>query len=166
MLAWLVAPRRIEIHRACSVQEADVLLERARCRVLLSETEFAGGAWADVLRMVQRRHPETAVVVALSRFDGRTWVEALELGCYDVLLKPFNPSELRNGLEDAYWYARRHLRSTPEASNDERDSAASPAWRVAPSRLGGRSDLVQRTALLWRRCLERLARLANRLHFR
>ena len=166
MLAWLVAPRGIEIHRAGSVQEADALLERTRCRVLLSETEFAGGTWADVLRMVQRQHPETAVVVALSRFDGRTWVEALELGCYDVLLKPFSPSELRNGLEDAYWYARRHLSPSPDAPRDQRDSAGSPARRVVPSLLDGRGDLVQCTSQLWRRCLAWLPWLANRLHFR
>ena len=153
MLAWLVAPRGIEIHRAGSVHEAGLLLGRIRCRVLLCETEFAGGTWVDVLRMVQLQHPETAVVVALSRFDGRTWVEALELGCYEVLLKPFNPSELRNGLEDAYWYARRHLHPSREASKDERDSAGSPA-------------VARSTARLLRRCLEWLPGLANRLHFR
>jgi DNA-binding NtrC family response regulator len=116
IVRWLVAPWRIKVYRACSVDEARELLRRVQCRVLLSETEFAGGTWKDVLRMIQREHPETAVVLVMPRFDGQVWVEALEQGCYDVMLKPLRPGELRRRLEEAHRYAGRRLAQAPGRS--------------------------------------------------
>ncbi len=134
VVAWLVAPRRIEIYRASSVREASDLLAQFGGRVLLSETSVAAGGWTDALRMVRQEHPEVAMVVALAFFDGQAWVEALEQGCYDVLAKPFNLTELRNGLEDAYWYAVRHLSRPVPPPDEESARARRPALQVIASR--------------------------------
>jgi len=109
VLAWLAAPRGIGIHRASSLPEASELLGVLQARVLLADASFAGGTWADAQSMLQREHPEVALIVFLARFDGHAWVEALERGSYDVLVSPYDPTDLRNTIVGAHRYALRRL---------------------------------------------------------
>lgn len=105
--AWLVMTHGVEIVFAESVLEAEAALSATRARVLLCDADFGAGHWRDALRMVQD-DPAAVMILVLPRFDGPTWVDALQDGCFDVVLKPFEQSELCDSIEDAHRYSVMH----------------------------------------------------------
>jgi len=115
--AWLLTPRDIDVVPAGSVLEAEAALHVTGARVLLCDSDIAPGPWRDALRMVQD-DPAAVMILVLPRFDGPTWVDALQDGCFDVLLKPFDQSELCDSIEDAHRYSAMHrAQSRPESVN-------------------------------------------------
>ena len=61
MLAWLVAPRGIEIHRAGSVQEADVLLELNDYSFKFMRDGTPVQEWWVIMRRLGEANPEKAI---------------------------------------------------------------------------------------------------------
>ena len=77
--------------------------------VIICEQKLVSGSWKDVLNHV-RSVPHPPLVVVTSRLaDERLWAEALNLGAYDVLAKPFDATEVRRvvGLAGARWQSDR-----------------------------------------------------------
>ena len=61
--------------------------------VVVCEQDLQPGSWKDVLEQALIL-PDPPSVVVTSRFaDERLWVEALNLGAFDVLVKPFDRTE-------------------------------------------------------------------------
>jgi DNA-binding response OmpR family regulator len=56
----------------------------------------AGECWKDVLRSAQERSGELPVIVTSRLADERLWAEVLNLGGYDLLVKPFVATEVQN----------------------------------------------------------------------
>lgn len=105
--AVLVRQSEIRIYHAYSLAEAQSLMRRTRCRVLLSDTVFSDGDWKSTLETVWRLWPRIALVVASRSIDEALWISVLELGAYDLVQKPFRAEELRCVLENAYAYSIR-----------------------------------------------------------
>lgn len=114
LASWLVLPRQIEIVPAASLLEAEAALQASAARVLLCDADFGAGHWRDALRMTQA-DPAAVMVLVLPHFDGPTWVDALQDGCFDVLLKPLDQTELRDSVEDAHRYSVMH-RAAPRSA--------------------------------------------------
>lgn len=77
-----------------TAQEALSVLSNDRIPVVLSERDLPDGSWKDFIHPgAQRRNPPR-VIVTSREADNQVWLEVLDLGGYDVLLKPFNPKEL------------------------------------------------------------------------
>ena len=96
----------VGLRRASSLEQADLLLADGDSRVLLAETAFPGGTWQDALAFKRRRHPEAALVVAAEYADERLWLDVLDQGAYDLILKPFVAEELLRILANADACAR------------------------------------------------------------
>jgi DNA-binding NtrC family response regulator len=78
-----------------SFQEARaILLDRSVGVVISSGQSGDGYGWKDLLRELQDNAAATRLVVADRLADEALWAEVLNLGGYDLLLKPFNPTEL------------------------------------------------------------------------
>ena len=96
----------VHLHRAGSLKEADRLLADAESLVLLTEARFAGGTWQDALALKRTRHPEAALVVTAESAGEGLWLDVLEQGAYDLILKPFDADELLRVLANADACAR------------------------------------------------------------
>jgi CheY-like chemotaxis protein len=77
--------------------------------IVLCERESVSGTWKDVLERVGTFSVPPLLIVASRTADEYLWAEALNLGAYDVLSKPYQPAEVVRVLSMAWlhWMNRR-----------------------------------------------------------
>ena len=78
--------------------------------VVLLDLRLPGTSGLEVLREIKRRRPETLVIVMTGFATVQSAVQAMKLGAYDYVTKPFNFDELRLVLERV----TAHLKLTSE----------------------------------------------------
>jgi DNA-binding response OmpR family regulator len=76
--------------------------------------------------MKTRRHRNAVLVVTAAVADESLWLDVLEQGAYDLILKPFVPEELFRILENADAYARTNAPAGRVRTAGLSWSAASP----------------------------------------
>jgi CheY-like chemotaxis protein len=69
-------------------------LQGSRVPIVLCGREGISCAWKDVLEHVGTLPAPPLVIVASRTADEYLWAEALNLGAYDVLSKPYHPAEV------------------------------------------------------------------------
>ncbi len=85
---------RWELHGATDCRQAIEFLKRNKVGVLVCDSELPDGRWTDLLDNIARI-PESPLLVVSARNAGDAlWAEALSLGAYDVLSKPFDKAEV------------------------------------------------------------------------
>ncbi len=85
---------RWKVQGARNLEEASRML-RQKPSLVLCEKDLPDGSWKDVFHQARRLETPPPIVVVSRQADERFWAEVLNLGCYDVLLKPFEYSEVR-----------------------------------------------------------------------
>ena len=100
------------LFRARDLGSTITLLREHEIAVLLCERDLLPGTWTDVLEHIQRLPNAPSLIVASRLADDRLWAEALNLGAWDVLAKPFDHIEVIRSVKSAWqhWYDKRHLR--------------------------------------------------------
>ena len=93
------------VQGAQSIREAATLMEE-QPDLVLCERNLPDGSWKDVFRIAQRLDTPPPVVVVSRYADERFWAEVLNLGGYDVLLKPFVGNEVSRVLRMALRHAQ------------------------------------------------------------
>src|SRR5574340_629084 len=83
------------------------LLEHQPVELLISDVRMPDLSGVDVLAAAQRLNPEIIGIMVTAYASTETAVEALRLGAYDYLSKPFNVDELKLKVRKAL--ERRHL---------------------------------------------------------
>jgi len=80
---------------AChTLASALAALRKVRVPVVVCESDLQPGTWKEVLEEL-RTLPDPPFLIVTSRLaDERLWAEALNLGAYDVLAKPFDGREV------------------------------------------------------------------------
>jgi DNA-binding NtrC family response regulator len=84
------------------------LLQQHEIPVVVCERDLLPGTWIDVLEHTNALPKAPSVIVASRFADERLWVEALNLGAWDVLTKPFDRLELIRSVKLAWnhWHDR------------------------------------------------------------
>ncbi len=82
------------IHTARGCAEAAEFLHRCHIPIVLCDFELADGSWRDMLRALADLAEPTLLIVASRTADDYLWAEVLNLGGYDVLVKPYEPQEV------------------------------------------------------------------------
>lgn len=77
-------------------------LRDSQFHLVISETDLPAGTWKDVLAEIQRLSNPPFLIVTSRFADERLWAEALNLGAYDVLSKPFVNTEVARTLKMAW----------------------------------------------------------------
>jgi DNA-binding NtrC family response regulator len=108
-LDQLLHPSRWTIYRAQTIQSAVAILKQKRPPLLLCERDLGAGTWKEILEEVKPLVDPPLLIVASRLADEHLWAEALNLGAYDVLAKPFDAMELTRTLTSAWmhWCAPR-----------------------------------------------------------
>jgi DNA-binding NtrC family response regulator len=105
-----------QIRESHSLRSAVMLLEEHRIPLLMCERDLHPGSWEELLGQVTDFPNPPCVIVVSRQADEDLWVKALSAGAYDVLAKPFNLSELRRTLSDAWqcWHDTFELETAPK----------------------------------------------------
>jgi DNA-binding NtrC family response regulator len=82
-----------------SRDEAYRMLETTHADVVLLDLRLPGSSGLEILREIKRRNAETVVIVMTGFATVQSAVQAMKLGAYDYVTKPFNFEELRLELE-------------------------------------------------------------------
>ena len=78
-----------------------ILANRRRLNLVISDADFRDGDWRDNLALTQQRPDGTAFLVSTPLADEELWSEALWRGAHDVLVEPYSASELCRIVEGA-----------------------------------------------------------------
>lgn len=92
-LKTLLERNQWTIQGAPTLREATKLL-RSKPSLIVCEKDLPDGTWKDVFREARDLDNPPPVVVVSRLADERLWAEVLNWGGFDVLLKPFEPSEV------------------------------------------------------------------------
>ena len=77
-------------------------LRRVRTPLVLCDSNLESGSWRELLRQLESLPDPPFVIVTSLQADDRLWAEALNLGAYDVLAKPFDRTEVIRVLSVAW----------------------------------------------------------------
>jgi DNA-binding response OmpR family regulator len=92
---------------APSGEEAWRCLHQEDVGVVLTEAELPGGfSWRDLTAEMNEMVDAPAVIVTSRSADDLLWAEVLNLGGYDLLMKPFDRREVLCVVSQAWRYAR------------------------------------------------------------
>jgi DNA-binding NtrC family response regulator len=92
-----------------TVDEALPILRDGAIPVVLCERDLHPDTWKDMVDALAQLPDPPYLIVTSRQADERLWVEALNLGAYDVLQTPFNAVEVTRALGTAWlrWADRR-----------------------------------------------------------
>ena len=85
----------VELAAASSGPEALGKVERGAFDLLILDIMMPGMDGLEVLRLVKERHPEIEVVMVTGLSQIQTAVQAMKLGAFDYIPKPFEPADLQ-----------------------------------------------------------------------
>ena len=115
-----------KITGASDLREAALILQERAPSVILCERDLPDGTWKDLLDQAsQHKHPAMVLVISVHA-DDSLWAEVLNLGGYDVLMKPFDVSEVTRVVRLAWqrWKAR-------TLKKEVRSAAAFEKWAAS-----------------------------------
>lgn len=104
LVAQNLAPYDYGIDRAHSVQEAIALLRKTDYDIVIADKNMPASddgeeGGMSLLRYVKRNLPNTEVIMMTGYATIETAVEAMKLGAFDYLVKPFAISELKEKID-------------------------------------------------------------------
>src|ERR1017187_717344 len=90
------------------------LLEKHEISVLLCEQKLLPGTWRDLLEHLHAMPHAPSLIVTSRLADDRLWAEALNLGAWDVLAKPFSHIEVIRSVHAAWrrWHDQIQMPAT------------------------------------------------------
>jgi DNA-binding NtrC family response regulator len=91
-----------ELYATDSIDCASNLIRLKHAAVVITEKDLSVGGWRDVLKSVSLLPHSPLIVVSSLQADDHLWAEALNLGVYDVLAKPLDPTEVIRVLNSAW----------------------------------------------------------------
>jgi DNA-binding NtrC family response regulator len=112
---WSMSPGSpLTLRAISSLDSALLLLQHNPVPVVMCERDFGGGTWKDVLAALAALPNPPSLIVTSRIADASLWAEALNLGVYDVLAKPFDKTEVERTITLAWlhWHTR-HPRPAP-----------------------------------------------------
>jgi DNA-binding NtrC family response regulator len=104
-----------KLSKSHSLASALAFLRTQKTPVVLCETDLLPGTWRDLLEQVACAPNAPAVIVSSRLADDRLWAEALNLGAWDVLARPFVKSEVYQAVSAAWRHWRNQQVSSPPA---------------------------------------------------
>jgi DNA-binding NtrC family response regulator len=107
------------LYKARELVSALVLLQQHDIAVILCERDLLPGSYIDLLEHINALPNAPSLIVASRLADERLWAEALNLGAWDVLAKPFDRNEVVRSVKSAWqhWHDQGELHTNRAARN-------------------------------------------------
>jgi signal transduction histidine kinase len=116
LLSVALSPLGCETTEALDAFEAQERLEASRFDIAVVDFMLPGPDGIDILRYIREKGLDTAVIMITAYASVETAVEALRLGAYDYITKPFQIDAIRSTIERAL--EKRHLETRLEALSE------------------------------------------------
>ncbi len=84
-----------KVDRASNKREAEKLISQNYYDLALLDLRLPDGSGIDILKKLKEKNPKTEAVIITAFASSDTAVEAIKLGAYDYISKPFELNELR-----------------------------------------------------------------------
>ncbi len=117
-LAHIFSHSKWRIHGARSRREALLFLSENPVPVVICEKDLPDGTWKEILSELADFKDSPLLIVTSQLADDSLWAEVLNLGGYDVLMKPFDSTEVVRVVSLAWrhwqdnWERTRETRTT------------------------------------------------------
>jgi DNA-binding NtrC family response regulator len=98
----IISHSKWKLFGADRLESALAVLREHEVGVVLSEKDLPPHSWTEMLDVIHHFQNAPAVIVTSRSADARLWVEALNLGAYDVLSKPFDRDEVLRSVSMAW----------------------------------------------------------------
>ncbi len=118
-----------KIHGARTCREALAFLRENPMPVLICECCLPDGKWKDILNAVASMIDPPRLIVSSRHADDCLWAEVLNLGGYDVLMKPFDTKEVSRVVSLAWQHWKDDRRRT-NPNNNARVQHEAPAHNI------------------------------------
>ena len=98
-----------------TVESAMATLQRSSIPIVLCEADLPRATWREMLEESRSLSNPPLLIVTSRLADERLWAEALNLGAYDVLAKPFDEHEVVRivSLAWLHWKERARISAQP-----------------------------------------------------
>jgi len=105
-LQYIVGRSTWTLFTADRLHTAVTILRENDISVIICERHLLPGQWNDVLDAINDLPNPPSLIVASRLADDRLWAEALNLGAWDVLAKPFDSTNVLRSVKSAWqhWY--------------------------------------------------------------
>lgn len=105
------------IHKAHTLTSAVAQLKKhAPIPLVVCDQDLWPGTWKDLLKRLECLNDPPFLIVTSRLADEQLWAEALNLGAYDVLAKPFDTQEVNRTLSSAF-FRWRDCHAVPRSSS-------------------------------------------------
>ena len=101
------------IHSALSLRSASVFLRAHIVPLVICEHDLMPGTWTQLLDEIRLLSIPPFLIVTSRVADDYLWAEALNMGAYDVLAKPFDVTEVTRILSSAWLHWEQQFRAFP-----------------------------------------------------
>jgi CheY-like chemotaxis protein len=137
----ILHPPQWNVHKARTLKSAMAVFKRNRPPLIVCECNLGQETWRELLAEITLT-PEPPLLIVASRLaDDYLWAEALNLGAYDVLAKPFDQAELTRTLTSAWL----HWLGQQGAARPSALSSAGSGWQGdALSKGSGKWQVTQK----------------------
>lgn len=131
-----VALQRILSHTAWSLEEARTLAEgleklaASGASVVVCNYCLPDGTWRDVLAEVAKLPHRPPLIVASALPDDTLWMEVLDSGAYDLIVKPFRADDVFRIISLAWlhWKQQRKQKARPARAADAHTEEGQSAY--------------------------------------
>jgi DNA-binding response OmpR family regulator len=111
--AWTqIAESKPALHTSSTLAAAQMTLRRNRIAVVLYDSDSMPGTYRRMLECLVALPDMPQLIVTSRLADEKLWVEVLNLGAYDLLVKPFNAKEVVWSVTSA-WLHWKSLHEVP-----------------------------------------------------
>jgi len=103
---------------SATVASALAVLRETPIPIVMCDCDVSSGTWGEMLDHISLL-PDPPLLIVTSRLaDERLWAEALNLGAWDVLAKPFDAKEVMRiaGIARQHWQDRQGVRTEQRKS--------------------------------------------------
>jgi len=109
--SWMIYP-------ASSAASAAAVLSEQEIPIVISEDNLSPDTWQALLQHISLLPDPPLLIVASRLADERLWAEALNLGAWDVLAKPFDTQEVTRVVASAWrhWQGCHEIRTQQNAT--------------------------------------------------
>ncbi len=119
-LESLLRDPRWKLLRAGNLTAAGALLSDTEVAVVVCDCDSVPEDWATVVKHVQTMPLPASVIITSRIADDRLWSQALHLGAWDVLAKPFRAAEVLRSVRYAWEHWRNQNRASGRLEGAER----------------------------------------------
>ena len=116
-LQSIISHSRWMLFKADTLSFALDLLEQQEITVVLCERSLVTGTWFDMLEHITAMRNAPSLIVTSRLANDRLWAEALNLGAWDVLAKPFDRSEVLRSVKSGWQHWHDQIYIPPMATN-------------------------------------------------